>query len=192
MKLSREQEIVEFAIWAKRTILSSDNDYQKNKLTYQAIRNGIFSSIKSTLSGYVSEKASLLPANKRTKEHFIGRKDTSRFLIDRISSNPNITISSIVKFLKSRSRVHETTKEENKALSKYHKENPNAHWRKAYRDCGIILKPRERIYSKVYIVDDKIYNTLDSVACGEKISTSTARKRFRDNKKFKNWIIKQI
>lgn len=145
-------------------------------------------------TGLISHDALKLPSNKRTAEHFYGRTESAERLIKELRENPNRSDKAIVAFLKSRSRVHFVTKSQNMVLRSYNKKNPNTHWRKAYRECGIeLIKFAVRRNKKhVYMVDGMVYNTINEAASVHNISYDAARNRFFKAKKFPNWIAKEL
>ena len=177
-----------------RALVQGIENYQDLYMASVFIRNGIFS-LPSIKSGLISKNALKLKANKRTPEHFYGRTESALRLIKEITENTNRSDEAIIAFLKSRSRIHYVTQDENMTLRTYNKENPNVHWRKAYQDCGVeLVKYIPQSPKKyVYFVDDIEYNSINDVAKAYNIGVSGAYNRFvSKSKNYKNWIKEKI
>lgn len=187
---SRESEYSEL-VRIVRSLVPMIHNEDSEKIIVSMIRNEIFM-LPNILTGMVSVEASILPSNKRTKEHFFSRTESAKRLILELQRNPNRSDRAIINFLKSRSRVHQVTKVQNRALKSYNEKNPGVHHTKAYAECNIVLISAERKRKYVYIVDDIEYNTLQEVANEYGLSLEGARYRFKKSKKFPTWIIKEL
>lgn len=187
---SRESEYSEF-VRIVRTLVPMINNEDSEKIIVSMIRNEIFR-LPNILTGMISVEAANLPWNKRTKEHFFGRTESAKRLIRELQRNPNRSDRAIIAFLKSRSRVHQVTGEQNQALKSYNQKNPGVHHTKAYAECNVVLIKSERKRKYVYIVDDVEYNALQQVADEYGLSLEGARYRFTKSKKFPTWVIKEL
>ena len=190
MKNDRSNEYVEF-VRIVRVLVPLIHDDVSEKLIVSMIRGQLFH-LPDILTGMVSIEAQDLEWNKRTKEHFYGRTESARRLIQEIKQNPARSDTALVAFVKSRCRVHQVTSKQNQDLKTYHSLNPNAHWRKAYAACGITLIKPERKQKYIYFIDGVAYNSLQEIADNHNLSLEGARSRFFKAKKFPTWIAKEV
>lgn len=104
----------------------------------QGLRNQIFD-IGGVYTGYTSKLAisTGLPKSKLTEEHIYPRMKSTRYIIHVLSTR-NISHKRLAALIKSRCRVHITTKQENMALVP-HQKDEQYHWREGYKKAGIEL-----------------------------------------------------
>lgn len=124
----------------------------------------------------ISTKANELPASKRCKEHYFGRKASADLIFYQIDKG--VSKERLIAIIKSRSRVHLTTSQENMLLRNY----SHLHWREAYRQADIQLIPYHR-NKYVYIVDGIEYNDMNEVTKKFNISNAAAAARFTSQAK---------
>lgn len=197
--LTKEQKTearFESYIKLARILVSSIENEADEVLVVSMLMNTIFK-LPSKFTGLTSVKASNLIREKRTPEHFFSRTESAKRLLKEIKKNPSRSDAALIKFVKSRCRVHHVTRAENNLLRSWNKKNPKSNWRHAYSACGIELikldyKKRGRNEKYVYMVGDVVYNTLKEVAAEYNLSLEGARNRFFKAKKFKDWTVKEI
>jgi hypothetical protein len=89
-----------------------------------------------TTTAAAEQKAS---GKKPTPEHFYGRASSAMTILEQALKGKSDRF--LCALIKSRSRVHDSTSDENKALNKYMKENPGVHWRTAYKStCSPLIE----------------------------------------------------
>lgn len=107
---------------------------------FQSIRHQIHD-LKPIYSGYASHAAIKMykgRITKMTKEHYNGRANSARQIIQMIKDK--VGYQELLKFIKKSCNVHYTTPEENMKLVPYqNKENYN--WKESYDAAGIKLVP---------------------------------------------------
>ena len=107
---------------------------------FQSIRHQIHD-LKPIYSGYASRAAIKMyngRVTKMTKEHYNGRANSARQIIQMIKDK--VQYQQLLNFIKKSCNVHYTTPEENMSLVPYqNKENYN--WEEAYAAAGIQLIP---------------------------------------------------
>lgn len=95
-------------------------------------------------TGFVSETASQLPYSKITRDHYFSRTRTARRILELmrkgILSKKNLP--RFEAFLKSRSRVHYITPEENRRMIRT--SQTVRHWKFEYEEAGIKLIKYEK------------------------------------------------
>lgn len=125
---------------------------------------------------------------RKCHEHYWGRKDSAYKIIDQIRKNKSE--NRILSIIKSRSRVHYTTSEENTRLIKY----SNLFWRNAYKLAGIELikyVPKSRKYN--YLIDGKNYDNKKDILNDYNIDINQIDYRCRSkSKKWSTWEFKEI
>ena len=167
---------------------SKDNEHLRERAAGM-ISDGIFQ-CKAIHTGLVSENASELKASECTKEHFFSRKASARKIFDLFDRDWGI--ERVTGFIKSRSRVHYTTKEENMYLRKFQGGEKYKTWHQQYEAANIKLVPYEKKTKQyIYKVDKVCYNNLNEVANAFKLSQETVRKRFIRNE-WKDWTRNEI
>ena len=206
-KKTREPEYASFVKMA-RVLVSSIQNETDEKIIVSMLMSGIFR-LPSKFTRLVSIEAAELKYAKRTPEHFYGRTDSAKRLVKELKNNPIRSDKAIIAFIKSRCRVHQVTKEQNNILKAYNIKNPNVHWRQAYADCSIILKPIEKgIYTNtngittriktspkyIWTVDGITYNSLKEIASKYNITVEGARFRFfkAKSQEYATWIAKRF
>lgn len=171
---------------SRRLVQPGDTEADE-KIAIGMIMNSLFQ-LPSIFSGYVSEKASKLPVGKMTPEHFYGRTESAKRLVKEIKENPNRSNKSLIKFIKSRCRIHRVTSAENTVLRSYNTANPNTHWRKAYKEVGIVLVNYEKQTQKyVYIIDGVVYNEIKVIREKYDITYDILLQRCNAKKKWPTW-----
>lgn len=170
------------------------HDAKQLEILKNGLRNIIFD-LGEAYTGYASESAIAtgLPKSKLTGEHIFPRNQSAKQILRRLSQGP-ISVERLALFLRSRCRVHITTKEENLALVPFQKQD-GYHWRKGYRDAGISLVeydfPRKNKY--VYIAEGIRYNSINEIAQKYGMSNDGVRYRVRSkSNKFKEWSRERI
>jgi len=137
--------------------------------------------MKPIHTGLISEAANKKGV-KICKEHYFGRLASAKLIMKKIAEG-KWTDERLVRLIKSRSRVHYTTSEENQILRNY----DHLYWTKAYKAAGIKLVPfvpRNKKY--VYIIDGVEYNSIQEAAKKYDITPSVAV--YRCNSKSKRWV----
>ena len=169
---------------------SKDNEHLRERAAGM-VSDGIFQ-CKAIHTGLVSERASQLKSTECTKEHFFSRKISARKIFELFDRGWGV--ERITCFIKSRSRVHYTTKEENMYLRKFQDGEIYKTWHQQYAAAGIKLVPYEKKTKQyVYKVGEVCYNNLNEVANAFDRSQETVRRRFISNsKKWKDWTRNEI
>ena len=112
----------------------------RDEFIFQSIRHQIHD-LKPIYSGYTSWAAIKMyngRVTKMTKEHYNGRANSAREIIQMIKDK--VGYQELLNFIKKSCNVHYTTPEENISLVPYqNKENYN--WEEAYAAAGIKLVP---------------------------------------------------
>lgn len=176
--------------------MQDNYDLYKNDPEMLEFMRGLFSQglyVQTPIhTGFISEEAEKLrkdPKYTPTKEHFFGRAQSTHVIIDQLKRGKSK--ERIKKVIRSRSRVHYTTKKENETLASINKKNPGISWRKLYELAGIKLIPYIHKSNKhVYYVGDVMYNTIQEVADHYGITQATAWNRFTSKakrSKFEDW-----
>lgn len=140
-------------------------------------------------TGLISEKAASRPAGTSiTKEHFFGRQASAEKIMEQIATGKSF--KPILLLIKSRSRVHYTTNQENTNLKSVN----DLFWREAYKKLNINLIqyiPRNKKY--MYKVGGITYNSAKEAAAQFKITPEAAAYRFKSkSSKYKEWIRERI
>jgi hypothetical protein len=136
--------------------------------------------MKPIHTGLISESASLKGV-KICKEHYFGRLASAKLIIKKIAER-KWSDERLVQLIKSRSRVHYTTSQENMILRNY----DHLYWTKAYAAAGIKLVPfvpRNKKY--VYNIDGVMYNSIHDAATAHGVSPEISR--YRCNTRSKKW-----
>lgn len=136
--------------------------------------------MKPIHTGLISEAANKKGV-KICKEHYFGRLASAKLIMKKIAER-KWSDKRLVQFIKSRSRVHYTTSQENTILRNY----DHLYWTKAYAAAGIKLVPfvpRNKKY--VYNIDGIVYNSIHDAA--QKYNITTANVRYRADSKSKKW-----
>ena len=168
-----DYEIAADIILAKHALFA---DTKHEKMVLGLVAELLFRLKPANEQKMISVKANELPAFKRCKEHYFGRKASADLIFYQIDKG--ISKRRLVAIIKSRTRVHLTTSKENMILRKY----SHLHWREAYRQAGIQLIPYHR-NKYVYIVDGIEYNDMDEVTQKFNISKAAAAARFTSQAK---------
>jgi hypothetical protein len=151
------------------------------------LRNQIFD-LGEIYTGYASHLAieTGLSKSKLTSEHMYPRNRSAIQIIDRVLYGKPITKSRLAAWIKSRCRVHITTKDENLALVQLQKDS-NYYWRNGYREIGINLEKHEFGRKKKYIykIHGIEYNSIQDAA--QKYSITPELARYRCDSKSKKW-----
>jgi len=130
----------------------------RDEFIFQAIRHQIHD-LKPIYSGYTSLAAIKMyngRMTKMTKEHYNGRANSARKIIQMIKDK--VQYQELLNFIKKSCNVHYTTAEENMRLVEYqNKENYN--WEDAYAAAGIKLVQYQGVKIWYKIDGVKYYKT---------------------------------
>jgi hypothetical protein len=184
--MKNEAKYIAFVKQVRRLVQPGDTEADE-KIAIGMIMNSLFQ-LPGIFSGYISEKASKLPIGKTTPEHFYGRTESAKRLVKEIKENPGRSDKALIKFIKSRCRIHRVTSDENNSLKAFNLANPNTHWRNAYKELGIVLIRYERQTQKyVYSIDGVVYNETKAVLKKYDINYKTLVQRCNAKKKWPTW-----
>ena len=124
-----------------------------------------------------------------TKEHFRSRKDSARYLFDLVQRRPNISLERLEALIKSRCRVHYTTKEENMELRRH---SHLTHWHQQYESAGVVLvdfQPKTNKY--VYNIEGVEWTSVSELAKWYDITVSGVDYRVKADT-YPTWTRKEI
>lgn len=184
--MSRESEYLSFIKLARVMANAIENEVDEKNVIGMFMNQ--FFRLPSIFTGLVSQEAAKMKASERTPEHFYGRTESAQRLLKELRKNPCRSDAALMAFVKSRCRIHRVTSKENNQLKAYHKINPNAHWRKAYVDCQILLQPHEKQNQKyVYKVNDVVYNNITELLNEYNIDRPTLASRCKSKRKWPAW-----
>lgn len=171
---------------AKVMIDALDNGTLRNEemclhLIHEALHN-----VPSIFSGLVSEKTEGMPLAKMTKEHFFSRKKSARKIFEQIRKGKSLERLTLL--VMSRARVHRVTKQENLDLIPYQHDPEYTTWQSEYKAVGINLIPYVRKGSYTYVVEGKIYDSVNELANAYGMSTAGVVGRCNSKSvKFREW-----
>jgi hypothetical protein len=183
--MSKYESLARIAVAAYESHKDNDEDF---KFVTGLIAEGLHRT-PPIHTGLISEEcANRNKGDRKTKEHYFGRLESAKVIMDQIAKNKSF--DRIIAVVKSRSRVHYTTPEENTRLKNY----GHLFWREAYRRAGINLIPYVKKNKKyVYIIEDVVYNSINDVAKKYSIQPATAYNRVvSKSKNFKEWKREEI
>lgn len=183
--MSKYETLARIAIAAYESHKDNDEDF---KFVTGLIAEGLHRT-PPIHTGLISEEcANRDKGARKTKEHYFGRLQSAKIIMDQIAQCKSF--DRIVAVVKSRSRVHYTTPEENTRLKKY----GHLFWREAYEQAGIKLIPYVKANKKyVYIIENVVYNSINEVAEKYQIQPATAYGRVvSKSKNFKEWKRERI
>ena len=150
-------------------------------LIHEALHN-----VPSIFSGLVSDKTEGMPLSKMTKEHFFSRKKSARKIFEQIRKGKSLERLTLL--VMSRARVHRVTKQENLDLIPYQHNPEYITWQSEYKAVGINLIPYVRKGSYTYVVEGKIYDSVNELANAYGMSTAGVVGRCKSKSvKFREW-----
>lgn len=171
---------------AAKLSLSLFDGWQKYNYDPQYYK-GMVSAIKEIIyscpeihSGYVSETAKDYLSKHVCKEHFYSRTQSAKKIINYMETGilNEAKLERFENFLKSRSRVHYVTSEENRNLIKYQYDEALVHWKHQYDAAGVKLVKWDKNPNKYkYCIDGIEYMSPTEIAAKYNIATSTVTKR---------------
>ena len=137
--------------------------------------------MKPIHTGLISEAASVKGV-KICKEHYFGRLASAKLIMKKIAEG-KWSDERLICLIKSRSRVHYTTSQENQVLRNY----DHLYWTKAYEAAGIRLIPYVRRNKKyVYSINGVVYNSIQDAVLKYGITTGVIL--YRCASKSKKWV----
>ena len=131
VEIDKYESLVEIAKAMSKVI----DEYPDSPATYR-LATGLVAEglhrVRAIHSGLISVEANKREA-KWCKEHYYGRQASGEKIVEQIKKGKSDAF--ILRLVKSRSRVHYTTPQENISLRNY----SHLHWREGYRQAGITL-----------------------------------------------------
>ncbi len=134
-------------------------------------------------TGLISIECNNRPkGTKVCREHYFGRLASAKLIMRQIAKGKSF--NRIVALIKSRSRVHYTTSDENNRLRKH----GDMFWREAYKKAGIVLVPFVDRKIKKIDIGGLVFSSAKEVSYEFDIPIDTVRQRVKSSsKKWADW-----
>lgn len=185
-KERKRESKYEDAATAAILLYNDRHKFNNESFWIQLISESIYRT-PAIFSGYISESCVGKKLADTTVEHYLSRTISARMVVKAIARGKSFKF--ITSLIKSRSRVHRTTSEENTRLVPF-QQNPEKYptWRDQYAAAGITLVKYDKPNSYVYMVGGKEYEDISVLAKEYSLSKSGVVYRCNaSSEKYKEW-----